>query len=184
MISLGNYAFGQKDAPVLPIDKSTKKITYSEVVYVADSADKYELFTRAKEWFSRAYKPSTSIIQMEDKEGGAIVGKALMQVYHKALGTHESGYINYTISIYFKDGRYRFEITDFHHTGQYVQAGRIQDFGPCERMINSTEKIMGISAKKTFNYYLYQMDNEIKSRINDLKLSMKISSKKNKSSEW
>lgn len=184
LASLSNYAFGQKEAPELPIDKNTKKITYSEVVYVADSADKYELFTRAREWFAKAYKSSTNVVQMEDKEGGTIVGKALMQVYHKALGTHESGYINYTISIYFKDGRYRYEITDFHHTGQSVQAGRIQDFGPCERMINSTEKIMGISARKTFNYYLFQMNNEIKSLITDLKLSMAISSKNFKSKEW
>ncbi|MFN4811913.1 MAG: DUF4468 domain-containing protein, partial [Bacteroidota bacterium] len=98
-------AFGQKKTPSLPIDSSTSKITYSEVVYFDSLANKQELFSRAREWFAKAYKSSTNVIQMEDKESGKIIGKALMQVYHRALGSDQpSGYINYTISIYIKDG--------------------------------------------------------------------------------
>ena len=42
-----------------------------------------------------------------------------MQVYRKvAMGTYEWGYINYTISIYFKDGKYKYEISDLYHKGQ------------------------------------------------------------------
>ena len=112
LFSVSN-AFGQQEkfnnkvTPKLPIDNSINKITYSEVVYVDSLANKEQLFSRAREWFAKAYKSSTNVIQMEDKESGKIVGKALMKVYHKALGlTYPSGYINYTISIYLKDGRY------------------------------------------------------------------------------
>src|ERR1035437_2334407 len=90
-------AFAQ--APNLPIDSTTNLITYTEVVK-ADS-NKTELYSRAREWFAKTYKSSAKVIQMDDKESGKIVGKAVMQVYHKALGSnHKSGYINYTISIY------------------------------------------------------------------------------------
>jgi hypothetical protein len=86
---------GQKETPKLPVDSSTNKITYSEVVYVDSLADKQELFSRTREWFAKTYNSSNNVIQMEDKENGKIVGKALIQVYHKVLGAnYPSGYIN------------------------------------------------------------------------------------------
>jgi hypothetical protein len=174
LFSVSN-AFGQKETPKLPIDSLTNKITYSEVVYVDSLANKQELFSRAREWFAKAYKSSTNVIQMEDKESGKIVGKALMQVYHKALGSnYPSGYINYTISIYIKDGRYKYEVTDFHHT----------DYGICENMINTTDKTMGMSYQKTYNYYLYQMDNNIKDLIFNLKASMTTKATNTKKDDW
>ena len=179
-------AFGQKETPKLPIDSLTSKITYSEVIYVDSLANKQELFSRAKEWFAKAYKSSTNVIQMEDKESGKIIGKALMQVYHKAFGSnYPSGYINYTISIYIKDGRYKYEVTDFHHTGQLVSGGnRIPDYGVCEKMINTTDKTMGISHQKTYNYYLFQMDNNIKDLLSDLKSAMTTKETNTKKDDW
>lgn len=179
-------AFCQKEIPNLPIDNDTKKITYSEVVYVDSSANKQELYARAREWFAKAYKSSNNVIQMDDKESGKIVGKALMQVYHKALGAnYNSGYINYTISVYVRDGRYRYEVTDFYHTGQYVSGGnRIPDYGLCENMINTTHKSMGISYQKTYNYYLYQLDNNIIDLIADLKTAMETNSVNVTRDDW
>ena len=178
--------FGQKETPKLPIDSSTSKITYSEVIHVDSLANKQELFSRAREWFAKAYKSSTNVIQMEDKESGKIVGKALMQVYHKALGTeYQGGYINYTISIYMKDGRYKYEVTDFHHTGQLVSGGnRIPDYGACEKMINTTDKSMGVSYQKIYNYYLSQMDNNIKDLISGLKAAMSTKTTNTKKDDW
>jgi hypothetical protein len=178
--------FGQKETPNLPIDISTNKITYSEVIFVDSLANRQELFSRAREWFARTYKSSTNVIQMEDKESGKIVGKALMQVFHKALGhNYESGYINYTILIYTKDGKYKYEITDFYHTGQLVSgANSIPDFGICEKMINTTDKSMGVSYQKTYNYYLYQMDNNIKDLIADLKAAMTTNATNKNKDEW
>lgn len=166
--------FGQKETPKLPIDSLTGKITYTEVVFVDSLSNKLELYSRAREWFAKAYKSSTNVIQLEDKESGKIVGKALMQVYQKVYGTdYPSGYINYTISIYIKDGRYKYEITDFHHTGQLTTGGgRIPDYGFCEKMINTTDKTFGISHQKAYNYYLYVMDNNTKDLITDLKSAM------------
>lgn len=181
--------FGQKQkdvTPTFPFDDETKRISYAEVVLVDSSISKNELYSRGREWFAKAYKSSTDVIQMDDKESGKIVGKALMQVYHKALGgNYKSGYINYTISLYFKDGRYKYEVTNFHHTGQYVGDGNsISDYGPCEDMINTTKKTMGISYQKTFNYYLSQMDENVKGLIADLKATMGKKAEEKKKDDW
>jgi len=176
-----SITYGQKETPNLPIDSQTNKISYSEVVNVDSLSKKQELYSRAREWFARAFKSSTNVIQMEDKENGKIVGKALMQVYHKALGSnYPSGCINYTVSIYLKDGRYKYQFSDFYHSG----SGNVPDYGPCEQMISTTRKTMGMSYQKTFNYYLYQMDNDIKDLILSLKLAMKINSSNSKKSDW
>lgn len=179
-------AFGQKETPRLPIDSLTNKITYSEVVSVDSLDSKQVLFSRAREWFARTYKSSIDVIQMEDKENGKIVGKALMQVFHKALGTNfPSGYINYTISIYIKDGRYKYEVTNFHHTGQLVSGGnRIPDYGICEKMIKTTDKTMGKSHQKMYNYYLSQMDDRIEDLISDLKTFMITKAITTKKEDW
>lgn len=170
--------------PQLPIDSTTNLITYSGVVKVDSLLTKSMLFSKAREWFAKTYKSAKNVIQLEDSENGKIVGKALMQVYHKALGSnYDSGFINYTISIFVKDGRYKYEISNFYHTGQYVGNGkRIDDYGPCEGMINTKLKVMGISYQPTFNYYLLQLDNNIHSLIMSLNDAM--ISKQKESDNW
>ena len=178
--------FCKNETPVLPIDSISKKITYTDKVFVDSATNKQELFSRAREWFAKTYKSSSKVIQMEDKESGKIIGKALMQVYHKGLGmSFESGYINYTFSIYIKDGKYKYEVTDFYHTGQYVGNGkRIADYGTCENMINTTDNDLGFSRQSTYNYYLFQMDNNIKSLIVDLKTAMAVKGEGLNNDNW
>lgn len=183
IVSLNTVA--QKDAPTLPIDSLTNKITYTEVINVDSSLNRQELFSRAREWFAKTYKSSTNVIQMEDKENGEIVGKALMQAYCKSLGSdRQCGFINYTISVYLKDGRFKYEITDFYHSGQYVSGGSaIPDYGPCEAWINDKRKYPMMSQKgvqKISNYFLKQLDENIHSLIVNLKQSMKMGAK----AEW
>lgn len=159
--------------PELPIVDG--RINYTAVITVDNILSKSDLYTRARQWFAKTYKSASSVIQMEDRESGTIVGKALMQVHHKAMGgLVESGHISYTLSVYVKDGRYKYEITDFHHTGQLIRGGnRIPDYGACEDMINTTRKTMGISYQKTFDFYLEQMRDNITYLIADLNSTMK-----------
>lgn len=184
IILLISNVLGQKNAPNLPIDSSSGKITYTEVVYVDSLANKQELFSRAREWFAKAYKSSTNVLQMEDKENGKLVGKALIKVYFKAFIGNQyfpGGYINYTISIYIKDGRYKYEITDFYHTGDN---NNIPDGGACEKLITATKGFGGNSYKKTYLLFLYQMDDNIKELIGTLKTALSTKTLNLKKDDW
>jgi hypothetical protein len=76
-------------------------------------------------------------------------------------------------------------VTDFYHTGQYVGSGNsIPDYGACEDMINTTRKTMGISYQKTFNYYLTQMDENVKGIIIDLRATMSKKAADKKNDDW
>ena len=163
LIAVFTTAFTQ--TPILPIDSTTNLITYSAVVEAKGTKD--ELFSRAREWFAKTYNSAQSVIQMEDKD--KIIGRALTQVYRKvAIGTYEYGYVNYTISIYFKDDKYKYEVTNLYHTGQSIEDGRIPDFGPCEEMMNEKKKHL----QKIYYNLLIQADINIKALISGLKKDM------------
>jgi hypothetical protein len=160
---LVSIAQGQKETPNLPIDSSTGKITYSEVVTLNDSISKTELFGRAKTCFVHLFKNANSVIQNEDKEAGSIIGKGTLKVYAKALGmTSEAGYVNFTLTLAIKEGRYKFTITDFAHEG----TGKMPSGGNLE---NGKPKMWVV---KQWNSILSQTDEETKNLISSIKLEM------------
>ena len=159
-----SIVFGQNETPKLPIDSSSGKITYSEVVTLKDTVSKNELFSRAKTCFVHLFKNSKEVIQNEDKEAGNIIGKGNIKVYARALGADvDGGYINFTLTISVKNGKYKYTITDFAHEGNGINlpsGGNLENGKPK----NWRSKI--------WDSYLSQTDDETKSMISSIKLEM------------
>lgn len=182
-IAFTNTATAQKDrevAPEMPIDKETKLISYTEVVQLEGTPTKDELYERAKEWFARYYKSSNNVLQIDEKENGKLVGKAALRVYIRSMGAdYEGGIVSYTISVYVKEGRYKYEITDFVHNGQQrtKEGMEIKGRGPAEVFLSPDSKLQG----KLFGYYLNQIDAASKDAITSLKEAM---AKGKKSNNW
>lgn len=128
---------GLSQATSFPIDTITGKIKFSKIVYL-DSIPKAILYTKAREWFVRSFRSSKAVIELEDKESGKIIGKGNFTVvtyesindnefiknkksFPKELrekkNKGEVGSVSFVISIYIKDGRYMYEITDLYHKG-------------------------------------------------------------------
>jgi len=119
----------------LPIDPETKKITFTEVVIVDSTTTKDQLFERAQDWFVKAYGSGKEVIQLADKELGKIIGKALIPF------GKDMGYIYYTISIYVKDGKYKYVLTDFYHKScWFVDA--MYNYGPCENCFDPNPDVV------------------------------------------
>ncbi len=101
---------------VLPIDTLNDKISYIGVVKV-DSASAKELYTRCKFWFSQTYNSSKDVLQNLDNDNFSIVGKAVMIPHVQNFGYRTWGTIKYTIVVFCKDNRYKYQISDFYHEG-------------------------------------------------------------------
>ena len=120
-----------------PIDTATGKIKFSEVVYL-DSIPKATLYTKAREWFVRTFKSSKVVLELEDKEAGKLIGKGdftaiteesmndnefikkkglVSKELREKKNKGEVGSVSFIVSIYIKDGRYKYEITDLYHKG-------------------------------------------------------------------
>src|ERR1041384_230527 len=115
-------AFAQKHAGAnltlaLPVDSITHLITYEGVVEVKDAkAD--ALYKRALAWFNSHYPNPKEVIRENDSLKYKIVGKPRFKIYNPADKTGlktDAGLVQYTISVACRDGRFRYEISEFNH---------------------------------------------------------------------
>lgn len=142
-------ALGLKGATVLAIDEASKAplpratetglIAYSEVVPVA-GASKNELYARGKVWFAKWFTSAQNVIQADDKEAGLLIGKAWSQVYVENMSTMVDTRLWYTVTLNFKDGRYKYEISDFMFQTEPSTTYPDQPKVPAEAAVTTTQK--------------------------------------------
>jgi hypothetical protein len=80
-------------------------------------ASKNELYIRAKTWMSNFYRSSKSVIEMDDKDAGRIIGKAVIPWEYVFLHEGCTTYIHYTITIDVRENKVRLVLSDFYHEG-------------------------------------------------------------------
>ena len=115
-LSFHIFTYGQVK---LTIDKITDKAVYTEVISI-DSTNVENLYNRAKFFVANSYKSSKTVTDLSDDKLHSIIIKAYMTAHFKSWGNiFEAGGFNYTLKIYCKDNRYKYEITDLTHTGMY-----------------------------------------------------------------
>ena len=141
-------------------------LKFSDVITVENISQK-ELFGRAKIWLAKTYKSSKDVIQTSDAETGQYLGKALFQFSPKSFMGSEAvkGNINYVISIYCKDGKYKYVIEDFRH----------EKFGLLTTAEEGEFTMFGSSKgfkKKTWEDMKKQSEEEAKGLIESLKMAM------------
>ncbi|MCS6824090.1 MAG: DUF4468 domain-containing protein [Cytophagaceae bacterium] len=115
-----NIALAQ--TKTFPIDETTQKITYTEVVNV-EGVSKDELYARAKNLGILG----NNIVKDNPAEG-IYVYKGQINVTYPApqLGQAHSGVVNYLVTIACKDGRYKYTITDFTHYSDKASGGKLE----------------------------------------------------------
>lgn len=146
LILVSLFTFGQKPLII-------------ERVVQVDSVSKDELFDRAKLWVASTYNSSRNVMQIENKESGHIMGKALIRYNSNIfMGSGATqGIIDYTFNIYFKDGRYKYGFSDFYH-----DANGISDFG-----LITTDDDYPRSTSKAAQKWENKVWQDIKSQIGD-----------------
>lgn len=155
-------------AQELPLDAETKKVSYTEVIEVP-GVKKDELYIRAHTWFAKTYGSSKSVLEIQDKESGKLLGKGLTDVVFKnpPMGTMYGGIVSYTISVIVKEGKYKYSITDFYHDGG--TDNRIHPGGALEN--EKKPKGIGFPSQKQWD----QIREDVNSKMNSLVASMKSS---------
>jgi hypothetical protein len=117
MMFATTIASAQKDKepqpPTLPIDSTTKLITYRGVV--TQQGTQTELFQRALDWITKYYKNTAEVIKSSDNATGVIECTSKLKIHIAAKdGTPTvAGIVNYNFTIEAKEGRYRYTFTRF-----------------------------------------------------------------------
>ncbi len=109
----------------LPIDENSGKAVFTEVIAL-DSVSSENLYNRARLFVSNNYKSSKTVTDLSDEKSSTIIIKAHIITYFKAWagGKFPVGGFNYTLKVYCKENRYKYEISNFIHTGEYDNVNR------------------------------------------------------------
>ena len=103
-------------------------LLFTDAVQTTDTNQtKDALYLKAKEWFVETFKSANDVIQIDDKASGMIQGKGNIKYTYN---TNYNGYIHFTIKLWLKNGKYKYEFSNFTHessAGNCFSLGLITD---------------------------------------------------------
>lgn len=171
-VTLAQKGKSEVAVPKMPVDESTGLITYAATEQVTGS--RAELFNRALGWANGFYKNPNEVIREKDAAAGRLVIKGRYRISNepdkKGVAT-QAGNVMYTLTMEFKDGRYRYTISNFN----WQQTSAF----PIERWMETDSP----SYTKNYPYYLVQTDDTMRELEKNLKKAM-ATAEKAKSSDW
>ena len=176
IVVISSNSFAQDMASLnstLPVNDESKLISFEKVLEVPE-VKKNEIFDRAMNWISAYYKNPTDVIRERNPDAGKILCKARFKIFNEpnkdGIAT-DAGVIQYTLTLQFKDGKYKYEITEFNW--------KQLSYYPIERWLNTSSP----SYNKAYEYYLLQVNDYSFKTIADLEKNMAIK-KKEKKENW
>lgn len=130
----------------IPVDETTGLITYREVVEVEGSKD--DLFNRSIYWLNEFYTNPVAVTKVRDQATGVIKGQHQFRVYYTDENGYkkDAGHVMYDFMVEFKEGRYRYTVTDF----LLRKASRY----PVEQWLNKSDPLYN----ERWDEYLRQID--------------------------
>jgi len=146
----------------LPTDSITNLITYESVIDIPNVKANV-LYQRALGWFKTFYKNPTEVIRENDTIKFKITGKPRFKINNppdKAGSKTDAGLVQYTITIAAKDGRFKYEISEFNWKQQSYYA--------CERWMDTQSQTYA----PVYAEYLKQLDQYTGDLIRNLKNTM------------
>lgn len=156
-----NPLWSQETDTLPPVDEHTGLITYQEVVEQEGTPSK--LFDRAVAWINDYFPNPDNVIRDRNREEMEMRGIHRFKIKNTDEEGFETdaGVIQYDFRIEFKEGRYRYTLTDF----ALRQASKI----PVEKWMDKEDP----TYIPEWDSYLQQIDAFSKELINSLKEGMK-----------
>ena len=170
LIGLALTGRAQTQPAAYPTDAATGLIDYTETVAVADVSQAV-LFTRAKLWLAGSFRSVKDVVQVEDKDAGVIVGRGYSPIGIAYFGQVSAQRLYYTLKLGFKDGKYKYELSDFYFENEMAFS---QSFRTVKTLANSM--LIGAAntsrEEKVKGQYRAQFDATVPGLISSLKAGM------------
>lgn len=157
--------------PDMPRSEENNQVYYMDVI-TEDGVDKTELYRRANNWYKKFYKNPSGAIESADSVNGAMVFKPAFSAFRTKDGAKvQSAVVKYTLTLSFKDGKYRYEIKNIN-----LQAA---SYYPIEKLFNQNDP----NIEDNYNT-LNEAHNYFTNLIEDLQAGMREPSAKKKKDDW
>jgi len=160
------------DAAPLPIDLTSQLITYQGVVPVPDT-NTADLYARAAAWAAHNYSLPSQIAP--HPETGEIVIKGqriakLRTTYDNVPRGSYAGVVTHTLTIYVKDGRYKYVLTDLTHNANGVS--NLRSGGALEQDHASLFGYAGLGSQKPWEELKVEATRDVRHLMADLQAAM------------
>jgi hypothetical protein len=156
-LSLTTLGFMQVE---IPRDPDSKKFSYTEVVNL-DTTSQKTMFSRAVSWFETKFK--TQSLDLKNEGEGKVSHKGSFPASYKYMSFVMEVSILYNVTISVKDGKYKYEFTDFNFSSSNQGT-------TSTRTLESYDEMKG--QDKTKKQIYEKVDTEVKSMIEDIKKTM------------
>lgn len=87
------------------------KVVFTEIV-PAEGKTADQLYTQAKLAITDMFKSAKDVIQLDDKENGMLIVKGITAFTYGGALSKSDAYINFTLNIATKDGRYKIDMSN------------------------------------------------------------------------
>ncbi len=97
-------------------DPKEKTITYID----EHTKTKSDAYASANEWIAKNFRSAKDVIQMQDKDAGIIIVKAIytyQYIYNPTLKSSVPVDVNYSMAVYVKDGKIKTEFDTGYISG-------------------------------------------------------------------
>jgi hypothetical protein len=160
------------DVAPLPIDPTSQLITYQGVVPVPGTGQA-DLYTRAAAWATRNYSLPSQITP--HPETGEIVIKGqrvakLRTTYDNVPRGSYAGVVAHTLTIYVKDGRYKYVLTDLTHDAAGVP--NLRSGGALEQDRASLFGYAGLGSQKPWEELKVEATRDVRHLMANLQAAM------------
>lgn len=138
------------DAEPLPLDPRTRLITYEGVVPVP-GVTQADLYARAAAWVAQTYTPADTVTRQPAQGELLVRGARPAVLYRPFQGVPRpvfAGAVRHTLTIYVKDGRYKYQLTNLAHRAG--GAPNLNSGGPLEQDRANLFGYLGLGSQKSW----------------------------------
>jgi len=162
------------DATPPPLDARTQRITYEGVVPVP-GASQAVLYERARAWVTQTYNLQNAEITTQDPATGQLVLRGtrlvnLRNTYNGVLRSSYAGVVHHTLSIYVKDGRYKYVLTDLTHDAGSTP--NLHSGGPLEQDRANLFGYLGLGSYKPWTDLKVEATRDVRHLLDGLQTAL------------
>ncbi|WP_284464840.1 DUF4468 domain-containing protein [Chryseobacterium sp.] len=159
----------------LSIFTFSQELKYEEVIAVDSTVTKKELYNRARTWVRQTFNKKNSSIDVEDESLGEISASGVIDYRNKksyfGSGCVE-GPIRVNLSIFIKDGKYKYSFHSFDHKGSGGYGCRKTDYGLITIDEKAPRPSWGNPSNKAWKDIKDFINENVQLNVSDLKEAM------------
>lgn len=119
LLFLSSYSqalFSSNDKPKPKQTALGTPLSFEKIIETDSSLSKDVLFSRTLKWYASAFNDSKAVIEVQDREGGQIIGNGVYKFKQVVTLATAEDIIKFSVETYLKKGKAKIIVSEFEST--------------------------------------------------------------------